>query len=138
MMGESEDVTSRRLSSVGTEGTEPEMIVRRQLEKMDVHFDANRDDLQGTPDVVLPEHDVIVFVHGCFWHQHEGCEKAPTPKRNRSYWEPKFLRNKKRDEENERALQEQGWEVGTIWECETENREAVEEKLRNLIGEGGG
>lgn len=82
-------------------------------------FRLNRKDLPGSPDIVLPGRRLVIFVHGCFWHHHEGCRAARTPKSNPEFWKAKFERNRARDAEAVAALEHLGWRVRTIWECET-------------------
>lgn len=136
-MSESKEVTNKRLGSVSTEDTAPEKVVQGLLERMEVEFELHREDLPGTPDVVVPDSKLVVFVHGCFWHQHEGCDLASTPKKNLEYWKPKFERNKERDAENEEALKGDGWRVATVWECQTRNAEELLGTLENLVNRGG-
>lgn len=76
---------------------------------------------------------MAVFVHGCFWHRHEGCRRATTPKTNREYWIPKFARNVERDRRKEEALIALGWNVVTVWECEVENPEALAARTDELV-----
>jgi DNA mismatch endonuclease (patch repair protein) len=84
-------------------------------------FRLHRRDLPGTPDIVFPRLGKVIFVHGCFWHQHRGCRYAYKPKSNSSFWEKKFSDNRERDKRDTRALRQLGWEVLTVWECETKN-----------------
>lgn len=85
--------------------------------------------------MVLSKYRIAVFVHGCFWHQHEGCNDSGIPKTNRSFWEPKLSNNKSRDQKNIKKLEELGWSVLIVWECETKDkdRHKLEEKLIGAI-----
>ena len=124
---------SRIMRAVGRRDTRPELRVRRALHSMGYRFRLHRKDLPGTPDIVLPKYRTCIFVHGCFWHRHEGCKKATTPKSNESFWQEKFARNVLRDEENRRALEALGWNVVIVWECETERAETLFKTLRDRL-----
>lgn len=97
--------------------TKPEMLVRSWLHAQGYRFRKNRKDLPGKPDIVMPRYKLVVFVHGCFWHQH-GCQLSNKPASNADFWEKKFDRNKERDQENLEACKELGWKAHTIWECQ--------------------
>lgn len=124
---------SRIMRAVGRRDTRPELRVRRALHSMGYRFRLHRKDLPGTPDIVLPKYRTCIFVHGCFWHRHEGCKKATTPKSNESFWQDKFARNVLRDEESRRALEALGWNVVIVWECETERAETLFKTLRDRL-----
>jgi DNA mismatch endonuclease, patch repair protein len=83
--------------------------------------------------LVLPKHRTAIFVHGCFWHRHAGCNKATMPKTRVEFWREKFDRNVLRDQEMERALVNAGWQVLTVWECETRRPEVLKDKLRDAF-----
>jgi DNA mismatch endonuclease (patch repair protein) len=85
------------------------------------------------PDIVLPRHNLVVFVHGCFWHRHPGCPRATTPASNRDYWLPKFERTVARDRKNRYALHRQGWRVAVVWECELKKPEKLIRRLERLL-----
>lgn len=104
--------------------TKPEKIMRSLLHCMGYRFRLHRKDLPGTPDVVLPRHKTVIFINGCFWHQHPGCVRATKPKSNQDYWLPKLKRNVQRAEENEKKLKEMGWKIITVWECELKKKTA--------------
>lgn len=106
------------MSRVRAKDTKPERLVRSLLHSMGYRFRLHRKDLPGSPDIILPKYRAAIFIHGCFWHQHPGCRKATIPKKNAEYWEPKLRRNAERDVQAERILQELGWRVLTLWECE--------------------
>lgn len=110
--------------------TGPEIIVRQVLHALGLRFRLHRRDLPGSPDVVLPRHKTVVFVHGCFWHRHPGCRFASTPKTRQEYWLPKFQANVERDLKKEAQLRELGWRILVVWECETRDSEELENRLR--------
>lgn len=109
------------MSRVGGRDTKPELVVRRTIHRMGFRFRLHRRDLAGTPDIVLPRHKLVIFVHGCFWHRHEGCRHSTTPKTRTTFWTAKFDANIERDRRNAAALELAGWRVATVWECETRN-----------------
>ncbi|TMJ14608.1 MAG: DNA mismatch endonuclease Vsr [Alphaproteobacteria bacterium] len=113
--------------------TAPEMMVRRLAHGLGLRFRLHRRDLPGTPDIVFPRQRTAVLVHGCFWHQHEGCRLARQPKSRLDYWLPKLARNKARDRIAQEDLQALGWQVLVIWECETKTPEIVRSKLEELL-----
>ena len=109
--------------------TSPEIAVRRLLHSLDYRFRLHRSDLPGTPDIVLPRHQLAILVHGCFWHQHPGCQLARQPKSRLDYWLPKFRRNRERDVEVRSALKSKGWKPLVIWECQTKDEAALKQQL---------
>jgi DNA mismatch endonuclease (patch repair protein) len=113
--------------------TTPELIVRRALTRLGARYRLHRKDLPGSPDVVMPGRRLALFVHGCFWHGHDCARGARTPKQNRDYWTAKVGRNRARDVKNRAALEEAGWRVETLWECELKDPEALEERLAELL-----
>jgi DNA mismatch endonuclease (patch repair protein) len=113
--------------------TTPEMTVRRALTRLGARYRLHRKDLPGKPDIVLPGRRLALFVHGCFWHGHDCARGARVPKQNRDYWVAKVGRNVARDAKSREALEEQGWRVETIWECELKDAAALEGRLRGLL-----
>ena len=113
--------------------TKPELTLRRALHGMGYRFRLHRRDLPGTPDIVLPRHRAAIQVHGCFWHQHLGCDRAHMPKSRQEYWGPKLARNVARDRDNERRLVEAGWRVLVVWECETGRLPELKERLDRFV-----
>jgi DNA mismatch endonuclease (patch repair protein) len=126
------DQRRRIMQSVGTKHTGPEMKVRRALHTLGFRFRLHRKDLPGSPDIVLPKWRTAIFVHGCFWHGH-GCAKGRPPKSRPDYWLPKIEANRQRDASNERRLREQGWNVLTIWQCQTSSIGTIAEHLESAI-----
>jgi DNA mismatch endonuclease (patch repair protein) len=117
------------MAKIGPRDTKPEILVRRLLHRIGRRFRLHRRDLPGTPDIVLPASRKAIFVHGCFWHRHEGCSRATTPKIRTEFWQTKFSSNVERDKRKEAELRAAGWDIITVWECETRNLAAVEERL---------
>ena len=122
------------MSRVCGKDTKPEMIVRRLAHRLGYRFALHRKDLPGSPDLVFPSRHKVVFVHGCFWHRHPGCRRASTPKTRRDFWDAKFTRNVERDARKERELRQAGWDVLTIWECQTRDVDRLTEALREFLG----
>lgn len=114
--------------------TKPEIAVRRMLHAMGYRFRLHRRDLPGTPDIVFPGRRKAIQVHGCFWHQHEGCRRATLPATRTDVWLPKLARNRRRDAEAEARLRALGWEIATVWECELRDLEGLGARLRNFLG----
>lgn len=114
----SSEERSELMSRINSKETEPEQLTRGLLHRRGYRFRKNVSDLPGTPDVVLPKYDTVIFVHGCYWHRHNCRQGQSVPTKNREFWLEKFERNVERDAENEEALEDLGWQVLTIWECE--------------------
>lgn len=127
------DNASDRLKRVRSKNTTPEVRVRKALHKMGLRFRLHRADLPGKPDIVLAKHQTVLFVHGCFWHRHAHCPKTQMPKRNDGFWQRKFTRNVVRDAANQMALQDMGWRVAVIWECETKSPDALIHHLQAMF-----
>jgi DNA mismatch endonuclease, patch repair protein len=136
LMAEAHVVDPKRsamMARIGQRNTVPEVTVRRSLHRLGYRFRLHRRDLPGTPDIVLPRHRVAVLVHGCFWHRHQNCRFAYTPKTRVEFWTRKFEKNVERDQRTERALQDRGWAVVTIWECETSDAAGLDARLRKVL-----
>ena len=112
-----------------------ERTVRSLIHKLGYRFRLHRKDLPGSPDIVLPKFHSVVFVHGCFWHKHEGCKRATLPKTNRTFWRNKLDGNVERDKRVVELLQNKGWRVLLVWECETKKSKlpALQEKVTKFI-----
>ncbi len=113
---------SWNMSRIRSKNTKPEIIVRSLLHHMGYRFTVNgplNRSLLGHPDIVLPKHKTVIFVHGCFWHRHTGCKYAYNPKSKRAFWKKKFRDNTRRDKEVATFLERKGWKSIVIWECQT-------------------
>ncbi|MBA3811390.1 MAG: DNA mismatch endonuclease Vsr [Caulobacteraceae bacterium] len=110
-------------------GTGPELAVRRLIWRLGGRYRLNRADLPGKPDIVLAGRRLAVFVHGCFWHGHGCARGARIPKANRDYWIAKVAANRARDAAAREALEAAGWRVETVWECELNDRKALEGRI---------
>jgi DNA mismatch endonuclease (patch repair protein) len=125
----SEAARSANMARVRARNTQPELSVRRALHEMGLRFRLHRTNLPGTPDIVLPRHKLVIFVHGCFWHRHEGCSRATHPKTRESFWRSKFAATVDRDVRQRTALEIEGWKVLTIWECEAKKPERIRDAV---------
>lgn len=125
---------SWNMSRIRGRDTHPEKRVRSLLHRLGFRFSLRRRNLPGKPDVVLPCRRVALFVHGCFWHRHEGCHNSVLPKTRAEFWLAKLNGNVDRDQRNGVALKQMGWRVLTIWECELEDEPKLTEKLIRFIG----
>lgn len=124
------------MSRIRGRDTGPEKRVRSLLHRLGFRFSLRNQKLPGRPDVVLKSRRVAIFVHGCFWHRHKGCKNSVLPKTRGEFWLKKLNGNVERDKRNALMLEQQGWKVLTIWECEAEEEVALAKKLRSsLTGE---
>jgi len=125
---------SANMARIRSKDMKPELVVRRLVHSLGYRYRLHKKDLPGKPDLVFGPRRKVIFVHGCFWHQHEGCPEGRVPKSNRSYWAPKLNRNVERDQRVQRELADAGWDVMVIWECETSDAEALKRRLRGFLG----
>ena len=114
---------SRNMSAIKSKNTKPEIAVRKVLHSMGYRFRLHRKDLPGSPDIVLPKYKTVIFVHGCFWHRHENCKYASTPKTRQEFWNKKFNENINRDKINQENLSSKGWKIIIVWECEIKDKD---------------
>lgn len=120
-----QEIRSRNMSHIRSKGTKPEEKVRKYLFSKGFRYRKNDQRLPGKPDIVLPKYKTVIWVNGCFWHKHD-CPRFVWPSSNEEYWRPKILRNVERDILNQTALEEQGWKVLIVWECQLKRKEFQE------------
>ena len=120
------EVRTKMMRAIRGGNTQPEMRVRRYLHATGLRFRLHDRSLPGRPDLVLPGRKVAIFVHGCFWHQHPGCPYAAKPATRPDFWQAKFEANKARDASAVDRLTALGWQVFTIWECQTKDELALD------------
>jgi DNA mismatch endonuclease, patch repair protein len=120
---------SRMMSGIRGKNTKPELALRRALHARGFRFRLHSGKVHGRPDLVLPKHRAVVFVHGCFWHRHEGCRYATVPATRPEFWRAKFDANVARDNAIRTRLLEDGWRVATVWECALRKPE----RLNNVV-----
>lgn len=117
----SKEHRSWNMSRIRSKHSKPEKQVRSVLHRMGYRFRLHVTDLPGKPDIVLPKYRTVIFVHGCFWHRHQGCKYAYTPKSRVTFWEQKFKDNLERHGKVTQQLKDLGWKVLTTWECEVKD-----------------
>ena len=128
------ETRSYNMSRIKNKNTKPEEMVRKALFSQGFRYRKNVKKLPGCPDIVLPRYNVVIFVNGCFWHVHEGCKYVKWPQNNKEFWETKLLGNKMRDCKNISELENLGWKVIVVWECELKNQFRAE-RLNKLYTE---
>ena len=106
------------MASIRGKNTRPELSLRSAMFAAGFRYRLHVRGLPGSPDLVFPKYRAVLFVHGCFWHRHDGCRYTTSPKSNEDFWSLKFEGNASRDARNVALLKEQGWRVAIVWECE--------------------
>lgn len=127
---------SERMRRIRSKDTKPEMRVRRLVHGLGYRYRLHASDLPGRPDLVFRPRRKVIFVHGCFWHRHEGCSRNRTPKSPelRGFWRDKLDGNAHRDRLNQASLREMGWAVLVVWECETRDLDRLAERVTEFLG----
>jgi DNA mismatch endonuclease, patch repair protein len=125
---------SANMRRIRSTNTSPELALRRFLHGLGYRFRLHRKDLPGKPDLVFPGRRKVIFVHGCFWHQHSSCREGRIPGSRVEYWGPKLNRNQTRDAANQGLLKEQGWNVLVIWECELKDLKCIRSRVKYFLG----
>ena len=113
----SKEVRSYNMSRIRSKNTQPELIVRKFLHAKGFRYRIHDKKLPGKPDIVLPKYNTVIFIHGCFWHNHKNCKYAQFPKTNAGYWTHKILNNINKDEQYVKTLRKDGWKIITLWTC---------------------
>jgi len=122
------------MRAVHSEGTKPEMIIRRMVHRLGYRYRLHVRSLPGAPDLVFSSRRKVIFVHGCFWHRHNCPNGRSMPASRTSYWQPKLENNKRRDIRNRRALRKFGWAILVIWECQLRDCEKLEQRIMAFLG----
>ncbi|WP_341327215.1 very short patch repair endonuclease [Methylotuvimicrobium sp. KM2] len=128
----SKEKRSEIMSKVRGKDTSPELVVRKLVFSLGYRYRLHAKNLPGKPDLVFPGRKKAIFVHGCFWHYHD-CKKGKPPKSNEAYWLPKLEKNRKRDQENAALLENLGWEVMVIWQCQLKNLLDLETAIKSFL-----
>jgi DNA mismatch endonuclease (patch repair protein) len=123
---------SYNMSRIKGKNTKPEMLVRKFLHANGFRYRLHDKKLPGKPDIVLPKYKTVIFVHGCFWHGHEGCKYYVVPKTKTEWWLNKINGNKANDTKAFIVLQEEGWKIITLWECDLKPA-GIDKTLHNLL-----
>jgi DNA mismatch endonuclease (patch repair protein) len=134
----SPEARSANMSRVRNKNTKPELVVRSALHRAGYRFRLHRRDLPGSPDIVLPKWKTAVFVHGCFWHGHEGCRRSKLPATRTDFWQAKVTRNQQRDHAAQEELASLGYQVVTLWECELRSESSILSSVDSVTGRGEG
>lgn len=121
------------MARIGPKNTTPELATRKLLHRLGYRYRLHRRDLPGTPDICFPARRKVIFVHGCFWHRHEGCRRTTMPKVRTSFWTEKFRQNIERDHRKITALRELGWSTLVVWECETKTLPTLAQRLAAFL-----
>ena len=121
------------MSRIGSKHTRPELVVRSLLHRMGYRYRLHRKGLPGRPDIVFIGRKKAIFVHGCFWHGH-CCKIGKLPKSNLEFWVTKIDRNRARDLEKRSELEQVGWSVDEVWQCEIKDIQSLEARLRSFLG----
>ena len=124
---------SENMRRITSKDTKPEMTVRRLVHAMGFRYRLHAKDLPGKPDLVLRKQKKVIFVHGCFWHQHADCREGRMPGSRPEYWIPKLTRNQERDAAHTDVLAGMGWRQLVVWECEVKDVRLLEERLRAFL-----
>lgn len=124
---------SRMMGGIRGKNTKPEIRLRKALHRIGLRFRLHDRHLPGSPDLVFPKWRAVVFVHGCFWHQHSGCRFATMPATRTDFWRTKFDSNLQRDRRQIEELEQLGWRVATTWECSLKTDETVAEAAAELL-----
>jgi DNA mismatch endonuclease, patch repair protein len=128
-----DSMRSRIMRAVRRKGTEPELSLRSLLHRRGLRYRINLRGLPGSPDVVFTRWKIAIFVHGCFWHRHEGCSLASVPSHNGDYWNAKFKENVSRDTVKNESLRDAGWKVIIVWQCEL--KKDPDQIVRGIVNE---
>ena len=128
----SQETRSYNMSRIKAKDTKPELLVRKYLFCKGFRYRVNVKDLPGKPDIVLPKYKTVIFIHGCFWHGHEGCKYFVIPKTRTEWWTEKIRKNKERDQQEHEALRKTGWNIITVWECQLKPRKR-EQTLEGIL-----
>lgn len=126
---------SQIMASVRSKNTGPELLVRRFLWSNGLRYRIHVATLPGTPDISLAKHKLAIFIHGCFWHGHDGCNRGRLPKSRVDYWTAKIEANKVRDASTGEQLKLMGWRQLVVWECQLRTQKAASDSLPNLLNE---
>ncbi|MEP7339685.1 MAG: DNA mismatch endonuclease Vsr [Acidobacteriota bacterium] len=124
---------SEVMSRIRSRNTGPERAVRSMLHRMGYRFRLHGTGLPGKPDIVLPRYRTTIFVHGCFWHRHKGCQFCYMPKSRVEFWLAKFESNVQRDRKVKKLLKKLGWHVLTVWECELRSPDRLSKRLDKAL-----
>ena len=121
------------MSKIRSKNTKPEIFVRKILRNLKQKYRTHISSLPGNPDIILPKKHIVIFINGCFWHQHRGCKRKAMPKVNLRYWNTKLKKNVQRQKEDIKALRKCGWKVIIVWECEVKNSVKLVQRIKKAL-----
>lgn len=121
------------MAAIRSKDTQPEVAVRSIVHALGFRFRLHDPKLPGKPDLVFRSRSKVIFVHGCFWHNHTGCRRATLPKTRAKFWVNKLELNKKRDRNTQRLLRKMGWSTLVIWQCELKHVEKLKERISEFL-----
>lgn len=124
---------SWNMSRIKSRNTQPEKIVRKFISKRGIKYRLHVKKLPGKPDIAIDRKKKVIFINGCFWHQHKGCKRRAMPKTNIKYWLPKLKRNAEKQKQDIKQLEKKDWKAYIIWECEAKNKNRLIKKLRKIL-----
>ena len=127
------EARSRLMGRIGPKDTLPELAVRKAVHARCYRYRLHYKKLPGRPDLAFPARKLAIFVHGCFWHRHDGCKNCTTPKTRPEFWSAKFESNRARDQRVNKDIEKLGWGVFVIWECQTANAEVLASRLDEIF-----
>jgi DNA mismatch endonuclease (patch repair protein) len=130
----SKERRSANMRAVGSRNTRPEIRVRQIAHSLGYRFRLHERDLPGSPDIAFPGRQKAIFVHGCFWHRHNGCPRATVPQSNPGFWRKKLRRNAARDAKQLAAIKKRGWRALVVWQCEIKDEKRLRARLRRFLG----
>lgn len=130
----SKEKRSEIMRNIRGKDTVPEKAVRSMIHRMGYRYRLHAKYLPGKPDMVFPGRKKVIFVHGCFWHLHEGCRKAAFPKSKKQYWVPKLLLNRERDQHTVQELKKMGWKVLVVWQCQISKTSVLSRRIKRFLG----
>ncbi|MBE3124918.1 MAG: DNA mismatch endonuclease Vsr [Acidobacteria bacterium] len=126
---------SQIMSSIRGYDTQPELSVRSLVHRMGYRFRIRQGQLPGDPDIVLPRHRKVIFIHGCFWHSHKKCKRSKRPSTNETFWNQKLDKNIDRDKRQQGELRKLGWKTLVVWQCQIRIPAKLEEKIKRFMNE---
>lgn len=129
----SKEERSLNMSKIRSKDTKPEVFLRKKLFALGYRYRLYRKDLPGKPDLYLPKYRTVIFVHGCFWHRHEGCHLAYIPKTNTEFWEKKFSSNVERDQRQYKELEQRKLRILIVWECTIRKMKKDSESCQEIL-----
>ena len=126
---------SWNMSRIPSTNTKPEELVRKYLFSKGFRYRKNDKRLPGKPDIVLPKYKTVIFVNGCFWHNHKDCQGSRLPKTNTDFWKNKLESNTLRDKQHYKELTDAGWRIIIVWECSLKNKQCIYDELEMVVKE---